>query len=112
MVCASTGPVYTGYHDSVPIHVALDLAWNDAFRLTLGELAFTSGLVACILYLLRAPRTDPSALYFGIAGVLYGLRLIVELDLLGIAFPALPWAVFDSGITLVVGIPFVLFFGS
>ncbi len=111
MDCASTGPVYTGYHDSVPTHVALELARNDAFRLVFGELAFASGLVACILFLLRAPRADPSTLYFGIAGILYGLRLIVELDLLRIAYPAFPWAVFDSGITLVVGIPFVLFFG-
>ncbi len=100
------------YDDAVPTDAALHLARNDAFRLVLGELVLASGLVACILYLLRARKADLSALYFGIAGVLYGLRPIVELDLLRTAFPVFPWASLDSGITLIVGIPFVLFFGS
>lgn len=98
--------------DSVPTQAALELVPSDAFRIIFGELVFASGLVACIIYLLRARKTDPSALYFGLAAVFYGLRLIVELDFLHHVFPVFPWDILDSGITLVVGIPFVLFFGS
>lgn len=96
----------------MPASAALHLARNDVFRLVFGELVFTAGLVACILYLLRTRKTDPAALYFGIAAVLYGLRPIVELDLLRDAFPAFRWRVADLVITLVVGIPFVLFFAT
>jgi len=93
-------------------NAALDVLRLDALRLIAGELIFLSGVVACILYALRGKRADISALYFGLAATLYGLRLVTELDFLRAAFPGTPWREIDAGITFVVGMPFVLFFGS
>jgi sigma-B regulation protein RsbU (phosphoserine phosphatase) len=96
----------------VLIAVGSDVLRNDVFRLIVGELIATAGAVALVLQPLRSRSTDRSTLYFGLAALLYGLRLIVELDLLHSAFPSIPWHVFDSSITLVIGVPFALYLGS
>jgi len=85
---------------------------NDAFRLIVGELILSAGVVALILYQFRSRTTDRSTLYFGLGALLYGLRLIVELTTLQSSFPSVPWHVFESLITLVIGLPFVLYIGS
>ncbi len=92
--------------------VAFDVLRRNAFPLVAGELVLASGLVACILSLLRGRKADPSALYFGVGAVLYGLRLLVGLAVLRAAFPTFPSDPLAAVITLVIGIPFVLFFGS
>jgi len=47
----------------------------------------------------------------GLAALLYGGRLIAEIGLLESGVPFIPWAQIVNLITLVVGIPFVLFVG-
>lgn len=84
----------------------------DVLRLVLGELILSAGLVALILDRFRSKTADRSTLYFGLAASLYGLRLIVGLQLLQSALPFVPWRTFESCITLVVSLPFVLYFGS
>ncbi|MGP8174500.1 MAG: PP2C family protein-serine/threonine phosphatase [Terracidiphilus sp.] len=94
------------------IAAASDLVRNDAFRLVVGELIVSAGLVALVLYRFRSHATDRSTLYFGLASLLYGLWLIVELQALHSAFPSIPWPIIDFSINLVIGIPFVLYIGS
>src|SRR5208283_505072 len=48
----------------------------------------------------------------GLTSVLYGCRLIFEMRSLRSAIPGVPWEIFESSITLVIGIPFVLYLGS
>ena len=94
------------------IAVASDVLRSDVFRLVVGQLILTAGLCALILHWLRTRSTDRSTLYFGVVSLLYGLRLIVELQMLPAAFPSVPWRVFDHSITLVIGVPFALYLGS
>jgi hypothetical protein len=75
----------------VSTDVALDVLRNDAFRLVAGELVLASGLVACVLSLLRGRKSDPSTLYFGVSAVLYGLRLIVGLAVLRLVRERSDW---------------------
>ena len=85
---------------------------DDVFRLVVGELILTAGLGALVLHRIRSRTTDRSTVYFGLAAFLYGLRLIVELSALRSAFPRVPWSVFETSITLVIGLPFALYLGS
>ena len=94
------------------IAVSSDVVRNDAFRLIVGELIASAGVVALILHRFRPRTTDRSTLYFGLASVLYGLRLIFELGALRAAFPSVPWEIIEYSITLVIGMPFVLYLGS
>lgn len=94
------------------IAAASDLVRNDAFRLVVGELIVSAGLVALVLHRFRSRTTDRSTLYFGLASLLYGLWLIVELEALHSAFPSIPWPIIEFSINLVIGIPFVLYIGS
>ena len=96
----------------MPITVASDVFRSDAFRLVVGELIASAGVVALVLHWSRSRSTDRSTLYFGLAALLYGLRLIVELEALHSAFPSVPWRNIESSITLVIGLPFVLYVGS
>ncbi len=84
----------------------------DVLYLVVGELILGAGLVALVLHGFRSKTADRSTLYFGLAAFLYGLRLIVGLQLLQSALPFVPWRTFESCITLVVGLPFLLYFGS
>jgi len=96
----------------VLIAAASDVVRNDVFRLIVGELIVSAGVVALVLYRFRSHATDRSTLYFGLASLLYGLWLIVELQVLHSAFPSIPWRIIESSINLVIGIPFVLYIGS
>ncbi|HMD78311.1 MAG TPA: PP2C family protein-serine/threonine phosphatase [Terracidiphilus sp.] len=96
----------------MPITVVSDVVRNDMFRLMVGELIMSAGVVALILHRFRSRTTDRSTLYFGLASLLYGLWLIVELQVLHSAFPSIPWRIIESSINLVIGIPFVLYIGS
>jgi sigma-B regulation protein RsbU (phosphoserine phosphatase) len=96
----------------VSITVVSGVVSSDVFRLIVGELIASAGVVALILYQFRSRTTDRSTLYFGLGALLYGLRLIVELTTLQSSFPLVPWRVFESLITLVIGLPFVLYIGS
>ena len=94
------------------VTVASDVLQGDVLRLAVGELILGAGLVALVLHGFRSKTADRSTLYFGLAAFLYGLRLIVEMQLLQSALPFVPWSTFESCITLVVGLPFFLYFGS
>ena len=94
------------------IAAASDVVRNDAFRLIIGELIASAGVVALILHWFRSQTTDRSTLYFGLGALLYGLRLIFALTTLQSSFPFVPWRVFESLIILVIGLPFVLYIGS
>lgn len=94
------------------IAVASDVLRNDAFRLVVGELIAGAGALALILQLFRRHSRDRSTLYFGLASLLYGLRLILELDALRSHFPLFPFRTLETSITLVIGFPFALFLGS
>jgi sigma-B regulation protein RsbU (phosphoserine phosphatase) len=96
----------------VPITIAFDALRDDAFRLIVGELIASAGVVALILHRFRPRTTDRSTLYFGLASFLYGLRLIFELRVLEAAFPSVPWEIIEYSITLIIGMPFVLYLGS
>ena len=96
----------------MPLTLVSDVVRSDAFRLIVGELIVSAGVVALILHQFRSRTTDRSTLYFGLGALLYGLRLIVELTTLQLSFPFVPWRVFESSITLVIGLPFVLYIGS
>jgi len=92
--------------------VPSDVLRNDAFCLALGELIGVAGLLALILQRLRRHAADRSGLWFGLASVLYGLRLLLSIGTLQTAFPHFPWHVAMSAITLVVPYPFILFLGA
>ncbi len=92
--------------------MASDVLHNDVRRLVEGQLILSAGLLALILYRFRTRTTDRSVLYFGLASFLYGLRLIFELRMLRAALPWVPWQVSEYSITLVIGVPFVLYLGS
>lgn len=94
------------------IAIASDALRDDFVRLVVGELILTAGLGALALHLIRSRTTDRSTVYFGLAAALYGLRLIVEMQALQSAFPLVPWRVFESAITLIIGVPFALYLGS
>ena len=96
----------------MPLTFVFNVARNDAFRLILGELIVIAGVVALILHQFRSRTTDRSVLYFGLASSLYGLRLIFEIAMLRATFPSVPWEIIEYSITLVIGVPFVLYLGS
>jgi phosphoserine phosphatase RsbU/P len=84
---------------------------GDLFLLIFGEVVFLAGVVACVLYGLRWRRSDRAELYMGLTALLYGARLIAEMDLLKKVTPGSPLDLIANVITLVIGIPFVLFLG-
>jgi sigma-B regulation protein RsbU (phosphoserine phosphatase) len=83
---------------------------RDAPNLFLGAAFITVGLVAIAFSTLRS-RRDPLLIYFGIFACLYGLRLWVESNLLGLIVPSSAFYVrFRVAINYLVPIPFVLYF--
>ncbi len=86
----------------VPGFSALDLV-----RMLSGVLIAAAGLVACLLYLVRLNRRDNSLLYFGLAAVLYGIRVFIE----GAnGYMDHQWDRFPLMISFFVPIPLILFF--
>jgi len=92
--------------------IAPDVLRDDVVRLVVGELILTAGLGALVLHLIRSRTTDRSTVYFGLAAVLYGFRLIVQIQSLQSTFPQVPWRGFEAAITLVIGLPFAFYLGS
>lgn len=83
---------------------------RDAPNLFLGAVFMTVGLVAIAVPVLRR-RRDQLFIYFGIFAVLYGLRLWVHTNLLGLVVPTSGfYARLAPAITYIVPIPFVLYF--
>ena len=89
-----------------------DVLRSDAFRLAVGELIGVSGAVALAVHFLRRRSADRSALWFGLASVLYGFRLLCGMESLHTAFPHVQRNVVLSAITLAISYPFVLFLGA
>jgi sigma-B regulation protein RsbU (phosphoserine phosphatase) len=86
---------------TVPDFSTLDLA-----RMLVGVLTAAVGAAVCLLFLVRIKRRDYSLLYFGLAALLYGVRLFVE----GSSdYMHGRWDRVTALITLVIGIPFALF---
>jgi len=86
----------------VPGFSALELV-----RMLSGVLIAAAGLVACLLYLVRLNRRDNSLLYFGLAAVLYGIRVFIE----GAnGYMDHQWDRFPLVISFFVPIPLILFF--
>jgi phosphoserine phosphatase RsbU/P len=79
----------------------------DLVRMLSGVLIAAAGLVASLLYVIRLNRRDNSLLYFGLAAVLYGIRVFIE----GAnGYVDHRWDRFPLMISLFVPIPFILFF--
>ncbi|HWC16904.1 MAG TPA: SpoIIE family protein phosphatase, partial [Terriglobales bacterium] len=95
---------------SISVRDVLQAFHRDAPNLFLGAAFVTVGLVALAFTALRK-RRDLLFIYFGIFAILYGLRLWVQVRLLGLLLPASAFYVrLRVAITYLVPIPFVLYF--
>lgn len=80
---------------------------NDLARMLFGVLITAAGGLSTLLFLVRIKRKDFSLLYFGIASALYGVRLFIS----GSSYYMhRRWDMADPMISLVIIIPFFLFF--
>jgi sigma-B regulation protein RsbU (phosphoserine phosphatase) len=80
---------------------------NDLVRMLCGVLIVAAGVLSILLFLGRIKRKDYSLLYFGSGALLYGVRLFIS----GSAgYMHHHWDVADPVISLVIVIPFFLFF--
>src|SRR6185369_3593677 len=84
----------------------LDFSALDLARMLVGVLSAAGGVAACLLFLVRIKRRDNSLLYFGLAALLYGVRLFINGSS---QYMNKRWDTAALLITLVVGIPFALF---
>jgi phosphoserine phosphatase RsbU/P len=92
--------------------VPLETVRADTLRLLLGTIFSASGAAACLLWLPRARRQGLALLYFGLAALMYGVRLIATTATMGYLAPqhsSLLQRV-DWVITSFIGLPFILFF--
>jgi sigma-B regulation protein RsbU (phosphoserine phosphatase) len=96
----------------VQIAVATDVLRNDMGLLVVGELTVSAGLAALVFHLFRSRTADRSSLYFGLSALLYGMRLTAGVSALQLTFPNVAWGIFNSCISLVIGLPFVLYIGA
>jgi sigma-B regulation protein RsbU (phosphoserine phosphatase) len=79
----------------------------DLLRMLSGVLIAAAGLVAGLLYFVPSKRRDNSLIYFGLAAVLYGIRVFIE----GANdYMDHQWDRYPLVISLFVAIPLVLFF--
>src|ERR1700734_1706376 len=80
---------------------------NDLVRMLFGVLIAAAGTLSILVFLGRIKRKDYSLLYFGAGALLYGIRLFIS----GSArYLQHHWDVADPVISLVIVIPFFLFF--
>ncbi|HKD78126.1 MAG TPA: SpoIIE family protein phosphatase [Candidatus Angelobacter sp.] len=95
-------------NDTVPVR----LLQGDVVRLLLGVLVAAAGMAACLLWLLRSKRRELALFYFGIASVMYGIRLIVNSNTIAYLAPdhTLLWQRINWIITSLIVFPFILFF--
>ncbi|HLH06861.1 MAG TPA: SpoIIE family protein phosphatase [Terriglobales bacterium] len=87
---------------------------GDLLQLALGVIVLATGLAACFLFIPRARRRDYTLLFFGLAAVLYGIRLLVTPQtsrfVAGSSKTVL--AYIDVIITGVITVPLGLFFAE
>ncbi|HMC32651.1 MAG TPA: PP2C family protein-serine/threonine phosphatase [Candidatus Angelobacter sp.] len=100
------------YDSSMSTAVPVETLRADAVPLLLGVIVTAAGVGACLVWLPRAKRQDLSLLYFGIAAMLYGIRLMATTATAGylIPQPAIFWKRVDWVITSLIILPFTLFF--
>jgi sigma-B regulation protein RsbU (phosphoserine phosphatase) len=86
----------------------------DLAELLVGAMIFTIGAIALGFASLQRPRTDRTAVWFGVFVVLYGSRMVLRVPAVQDAVPLSPggWAAIDSTITHVIGLPGALFIKS
>jgi sigma-B regulation protein RsbU (phosphoserine phosphatase) len=83
------------------------LSANDLWRMLFGVLITAAGAIACLLFAARLKRRDYALVFFGIGALLYGVRLFIS----GSAgYMHHQWDALDPAISLVIIIPFFLFF--
>jgi sigma-B regulation protein RsbU (phosphoserine phosphatase) len=92
--------------------VPVEIIRADALRLLLGTIFSACGAAACLLGLRRARRQGWSLLYFGLAALMYGVRLIATTATAAYLTPSHTslWQRVDWVITSLIGLPFILFF--
>src|SRR5215813_12952401 len=97
---------------SMSTDVPVEVLRADAVRLLLSGIVTASGVGACLLWLPRARRHDFALLYFGIAAVMYGIRLVATSATIGYLTPQHTqfWQRTDWTITSLIVLPFTLFF--
>src|SRR5256885_5998806 len=78
----------------------------DLVRMLSAVLITAAGALACLLLLVRLKRKDYSLIYFGLGAFLYGVRLFIRGSA---AYVGNRWERVELAITMVVGIPLVLF---
>jgi sigma-B regulation protein RsbU (phosphoserine phosphatase) len=87
---------------AMPVFPAIDL-----WRMLFGVLISAAGAAACLPFAARWKRKDYALLYLGIGALLYGVRLFVS----GSAgYEHHKWKLVDPLVSLVIIIPFFLFF--
>src|ERR1700749_4247026 len=80
---------------------------NDLARMLFGILILAAGVFSVLVFLGRITRKDYSLLYFGAGSLLYGIRLFIS----GSAgYMHHRWDMADPVISLIIVIPFFLFF--
>ena len=92
--------------------VPVEIVRADAVRLLLGVIFGACGVAACFLWLQTAGRRRLSLLYFGLAALMYGVRLIVTTATAGYLAPQHTGLLqrMDWVITSFIVLPFILFF--
>lgn len=100
------------YDASVDDKVPVAVINGEAIRLLLAIVVTISGFAACLLWLLRSKRRELALFYFGIASLMYGIRLMVNSATIGYLAPehTLLWQRTDWVITSLIIFPFILFF--
>jgi len=100
------------YERNVPMMTDLAARWLQFAQLVAGVLIFTIGAVQCVLS--RAFRRDRNTALaaLGLAGVLYGGRLLAAQPEVRALFPAAPlfWLYVDAYVTYVLPVPILHFF--
>jgi len=92
--------------------VPVEIVRADAVRLLLGTIFSACGAAACLLWLPRARRQGSSLLYFGLAALMYGVRLIATTATMAYLIPQHTGLLLrlDWFITSFIVLPFILFF--
>jgi sigma-B regulation protein RsbU (phosphoserine phosphatase) len=86
--------------------------WLAFAQLAAGVLIFTAGAIQCAFWRPRRREGRLALGLLGIAGVLYGVRLLIDVPDVRALFPAAPvvWSALQAGITYVLLVPLVWFF--
>lgn len=91
--------------------VPIEALHADAPGIFLGLVILIAGVLSCVLFALRPRPRDSALLYFAIAAVMYGLRLIAITPLIRQAFPHTGmWNWINWIVNYTIFIPFTFFF--